>query len=263
MSKTSWPAAPGSFRERVSGGALCAGTFVKTPTGHATEILGDLGYDFVVADAEHAPLDRTALDNIMQAAGRDRVPVLVRVPSGNSWHLLSVLDCGAAGVVVPHVMNAKQAEEIALSCRYRGGRRGFSAGTRAGRFGGEARWDLVDRADAETLVIAQIEDPEAVDNVEEIAAVDGVDALFIGRGDLTVAYGAPSNDADVIEEASRRIADAAKKHGKAVAVFAASIAEVEKLRKIGASIIVYSADQSFLRAGARKALEDIQALDGA
>ncbi len=260
MSQPKWPAAPGSFRDRALGGSLCIGSFVKTPTGHATEILGDLGFDFVVVDAEHGPFDRGSMDQALQAARGIGLPALVRVPCAEPWHILSALDCGAVGVVVPHVMSAAQAEEIARACRFRNGRRGFSAGTRAGRFGGTGRWDLVDRSDAETLVMAQIEDPEAVEQVEEIAAVEGIDALFIGRGDLTVAYGAASNDAEIIMSASRRIADAARKNAKAVAVFATGMNEVRALTDMGASLVVYSTDQSFLRAAAKKALEEVREL---
>ena len=108
---------PRAFRRRLAAGELLLGTFVKTPTGHATEILGDLGYDFVVIDAEHAPFDRVATDAALLAAKAARCASLVRVQSASPWHLLSALDCGATGVLVPHVMTATQARDVARACR--------------------------------------------------------------------------------------------------------------------------------------------------
>jgi staphyloferrin B biosynthesis citrate synthase len=251
---------PTTFRARVKAGDLLVGTFVKTPTGHATEILGDLGFDFVVIDEEHAPFDRVATDSALLAARAAGCAALVRVQSPSPWHMLSVLDSGATGVLVPHVTTVTQARDIALACRYRGGKRGFSASTRAGRYGGMSRWELVDSADAATTVVAQIEDPEALDQVEEIAKVDGIDALFIGRGDLVVAMNAANNDTAEIRAASERIAKAARGAGKAVAIFAGSVAEVKNLREIGASVIVYSSDQGFMRSAAARARDEIRAL---
>jgi 2-keto-3-deoxy-L-rhamnonate aldolase RhmA len=239
-------------------GELLAGTFLKTPTGHAAEIFGDLGYDFVVIDAEHAPFDRNATDIALMAARGAGVAALVRVTGPGD--ILSVLDCGATGVLVPHVMSAESARSIAAACRYRNGTRGFSASTRAGRYGGLSRWDLVESGDAGTTVVAQIEDPAALDEVEAIAAVDGIDALFIGRGDLTVAMNAAANDAPEIVAASERIAKAARAAGKAVAVFAGSVAEVKSLRAMGASTIVFSSDQGLMRGAGAKALADVRAL---
>ena len=183
---------PTLFRKRLLAREHLVGTFVKTPTTHATEILGALGFDFVVIDEEHAPFDRLATD----AACSRQAP-----PAPRHWSACerdehpSVLDCGATGVLVPHVAKAEHAREIAAACRYQGGRRGYSGSPRHAGYGATGMWKTVDAADAATIVIAQIEDPEALDEIDAIVAVDGIDALFIGRGDLAVALGAKSNDA--------------------------------------------------------------------
>lgn len=90
-----------SFRRRLHAGETLVGTFLKTPTSHATEIVGELGFDFVVIDQEHAPFDRMSTDVALLAARAMNVPALVRVPGPET--ILSVLDCGATGVLVPHV----------------------------------------------------------------------------------------------------------------------------------------------------------------
>jgi len=185
---------PTAFRRRLSGGEKLSGTFIKTPSGHATEIFGDLGYDFLVIHEEHAPFDRVAIDQALVSARAAQIAALVRVASPSASNILSVLDGGAIGVLVPHVSSTQQATEIAAACRYRGGKRGFSNSPRAGRYGGLSLHQHVEHADRMTTVVAQIEDPEALDQIDAIAATDGIDALFIGRGDLAVALGADSPD---------------------------------------------------------------------
>ena len=122
-----------------------------------------------------------------------------------------MLDCGATGVLVPHVATAARARDVAAACRYQGGRRGYSGSPRHAGYGASGMWKTVEAADAATTVIAQIEDPEALDEIDAIAAVDGIDALFIGRGDLAVALGAKSSDAPEVRRAVERIAQAARR----------------------------------------------------
>jgi 2-keto-3-deoxy-L-rhamnonate aldolase RhmA len=251
---------PADFRRRLAAGAKLSGTFIKTPSGHATEIFGDLGYDFVVIDEEHAPFDRTTIDQALVAARAARIAALVRVGSSSPSNLLSVLDGGAVGVLVPHVVSGKKATEIAAACRYRGGKRGFSNSPRAGRYGGLSLSQHVERADATTTVVAQIEDPEALDQIDAIAGVDGIDALFIGRGDLAVALAATSPDAPQIRAAAERISAAARRAGKPVMVFIGSEKDALAMREIGASAFIFSSDQGLMRQAAARALADFAAL---
>ena len=111
------------FRDRLSGGERLLGTFLKTATGHATEILGGAGFDFVVVDAEHAPFSRSDIDILMLAARAAGVPSIVRVASADESHLQTALDCGAAGVLVPHVASPARLREVVQACRYQGGAR--------------------------------------------------------------------------------------------------------------------------------------------
>lgn len=249
-----------SFRQRFLARDILVGTFIKTPTTHATEILGALGFDFVVIDEEHAPFDRAQTDVLLLAARASQVFGIVRVPSAAPAGLLSVLDCGADAVLVPHVTSAEMARGIAAACRYRGGSRGFSASPRAGRYGGLTMWEHVDAADAAVAVIAMIEDPEAVEHIDEIVAVDGLDGVFIGRGDLTVAYGAPTRDAQVIQEAVTRIMAAAARVGKPVCLMTDSLAEAKTFADAGASAFIVASDQAFMRKAARAALAEFATL---
>lgn len=249
-----------SFRTRLARGDTLVGSFLKTPTLHGAEILGGLGFDFLIVDEEHSPFDRQSTDAALFAARATGSAGFVRVQSPQPHHLLAVLDCGATGVLVPHVATAALAKQVAASCRYRGGKRGYSGSIRAAGYGGGKMWDYIAEADARTTVVAQIEDPEALDEIDAIAATEGIDALFIGRGDLTAAMGAPTNDAPMIRDAVDRIAAAAKKAGKPVMVFVGGLKEAEWLRGIGATAFVYSSDQGLMKQAASKALADIRNL---
>src|ERR1700730_12893708 len=159
---------PLAFRHCLIAGEKLSGTFIKTPSGHATEILGDVGYDFVVIDEEHAPFDRLAIDQALLSARAASIAGLVRVASASSSNLLSVLDCGAVGVLVPHVASEKKAREVAAA-----GKRGLSNFPRAGRYGALSLHEQVELANAVSTVVAQIEDPEALEQIDAIASIDG------------------------------------------------------------------------------------------
>lgn len=262
MSVPSQRPPPTAFRSRFVRGEPVVGTFIKTPTGHATEILGDLGFDFVVIDEEHAPFDRVTTDQVLLAARAAGTAGIVRVATPSAASLLAVLDDGATGVLVPHVSTAEKAREIAAACRYRGGRRGFSASPRAGRYGGTAMWAHVDAQDAQTTVIAMIEDPEALDHIDAIAAVEGVDGFFIGRGDLTVALGAASMDAPEVRNAVERIAKAGRAAGKGLCAMVGRAAEAGWLRELGVTAFIVSSDQGFMRQAAAQALDGFKQSGG-
>jgi staphyloferrin B biosynthesis citrate synthase len=248
-----------TFRSRLLARQTLVGTFLKTPTGHGVEIVGDAGFDFVVIDQEHAPFDRSSTDVALAIACARGLPALVRVAGPET--ILSVLDGGATGILMPHVASVEQARAVVAACRYRGGR-GFATSTRAGRYTAVPTWDHIDRSDADTVVVAQIEDVAALPDAGAIAAIEGVDSLFLGRGDLTAAFGDRTSDHQV-REASDTIAAAARAAGKVVSVHTGNAAEAGYLSALGATVFVLSSDQGFLRQGALASLGALkQALGG-
>jgi staphyloferrin B biosynthesis citrate synthase len=249
-----------TFRRRLTAGQKLVGSFIKTPTTHATEIFGALGYDFVVIDEEHAPIDRATTDVIVLAARASNVASIVRVSSDDPAKILSVLDCGATGVLVPHVASVEKAQAVAASARYRGGSRGYSGSARAGGYGATPVWQLVDEQDSSVCVVAMIEDPGALDHIDGIAAVDGIHALFIGRGDLTVSLGAKSSADAKVVDAVKHIIAAAKRATKPVCVMVASAAEAKDFAELGASAFIISTDQGQMRRAAAQTLTEFQKL---
>ena len=248
---------PADFRKRFLARETLLGTFVKLPTGHSTEILGSVGFDFVVIDEEHGPFDRVATDQALMAARAGRIAGLVRVPE--IGRILGALDDGAAGVLVPHVSSPEKAAEVVAHCRYRGGRRGFSNTTRAGDYGGRAMWPHADRQDSEVAVLAMIEDVEALECLDAILATPGLDGCFIGRGDLTVALGAAALNAPETQAATEKILAAARNTCKPACIMVANAGEAQVWAKLGATAFIVSSDQGFLRAAAATVAADFAA----
>jgi 2-keto-3-deoxy-L-rhamnonate aldolase RhmA len=239
------------FRDRIRRKAHVLGTFVKTPTSHTTEVIGSAGLDFVILDQEHAPFDRGTIDIACLAARAADIAALVRVAEPTPASILSVLDLGAAGVLVPHVDTPAKAREIAAVCRYRGGSRGFSNTTRAGDFGGASFAGHIAAEDARVACVAMIEDERALDDIDAIAATEGLDAFFIGRGDLTAALGA-----DGMQAAVERIMQAGRRAGMPMMALVSSRDDARAMRDAGASAFVVSNDQSLLKSAAAQALRD-------
>lgn len=243
-----------NFRQQLrTPGRALLGSFIKSPSPQAIEILGDLGFDFVIIDAEHAPFDRGAIDHLLLAAKASGIAALVRVAETSASHILSPLDSGATGIIAPHIDSVEKAQALVAESRYSKGR-GFSNSPRAGGYGRKAVWQHVDQADGEVIVIGMIEDPKAVSNIEEILGVEGLDAVFIGRGDMAVALNDRAPGAPIVQEATSKVISAANKAGKAVFLLAATPQEASEFHARGVAAFVISSDQGFLRAAAANAL---------
>lgn len=244
------------FRSRLRARQHVLGTFIKTPTTHATEILGLLGFDFVVFDQEHAPLGRDALDMMILGARASNIAGIVRVGDPSESNILSVLDCGASGVLVPHVDTVEKAKATAAACRYRGGHRGFANTTRAGQFGGLSFEEHMDRQDAETCCIAMIEDLSALDHIDDIVRVPGIDAIFIGRGDLTAALEAPSMTSPETHKVVAPIMAAARAANMPIIMLCPDRKDAHAMSALGATAFMNASDHGFMRIAASAALKE-------
>ncbi len=245
------------FGERLRAGDLLVGTWIKTPHPHVVEVLALSSLDVLVLDAEHAPFDRASLDLCIMAARGAGKTTLVRPPSSAPEHILNALDCGADGVILPHIRSADEAQAAVKACHYVSGGRGYAGSSRAAGYTskGMARH----RADAKgVVVIAQIEDVEGVDAIEAIASVEGIDALFIGRADLTIAYGAETPDDAVVVEAVDTIVAAGKAAGRTTGMFLGRVSDVPMWRDKGASLFILGSDHDFLLQGAAKLAEAVR-----
>lgn len=247
-----------SLKARLAGGDVIVGTFVKTPSPIVVEVLGLTGLDCLCLDAEHAPFDRGTLDICLLAARSCNMEVLVRVPSAAPEHILNALDCGANGILVPHVRSAEEARDCVRASHYGPGGRGYAGSSRAAAYTTTPMTQHLADSAARTVVVAQIEDPEAVEDIEAIAAVPGLDALFIGRVDLTVGFGASSMDDARVVAAVETVCAAGKRAGKPVGMFLARVSDVAQWRAKGATLFLLGSDHGFLMSGAAALLRDVK-----
>jgi 2-keto-3-deoxy-L-rhamnonate aldolase RhmA len=245
------------FRARVRGGEPLLGTFVKTPHPSVIEVLGLSGLDCVCIDAEHAPIDRSSLDTMLLAARAVDLPALVRVASVEPSTILNALDLGATGVVLPHIRTAAQAQAAAKACRFGPGGRGYAGSTRAAGFGTGSLTENLALGNATATVIAQIEDTEALSELDGIAGVDEIDSLFVGRMDLTVSLSETSPDAPSVIQAIEDIYAACRRHARSLSMFTPSVEEAITWRSRGAGLLLLQSDQSFLLSGARDLLRKV------
>lgn len=164
------------------------GTFVMSASPLVAEAVGCAGFDWAVIDMEHTPLDLSDLVHLLQAvAGTSMLPI-TRVPWNDTVMVKRLLDAGAQTILFPFVQNAEEARKAVAACKYPPtGVRGMAAMSRGSRFGTVKDYFKV--ANDGVSVIVQIETPQAMDRLEEIAQVPGVDSIFIGPGDLSGAMG--------------------------------------------------------------------------
>lgn len=241
------------FRRRVLAGEWIPGTFVNLGSALTAEIAGRSGFDWVLLDHEHGPgSDETILQQLQAVGGTPSVPI-VRIAANETVRFKRVLDLGAAGVMVPYVNTAEEARAAVASVRYPPrGIRGVSRSNRAARFGLDFD-DYYAHAHERIVTMAQIETPEAVANAEAIAAVDGVDVLFVGPLDLTTNYGSPGNfDLPVFAEARRKVVAAARKHGKAAGMLLMAAPHIAVARAEGYTVVTFGSDGGAVTTGLKQ-----------
>ncbi|NND90531.1 MAG: aldolase [Granulosicoccus sp.] len=249
-----------SLKSRMLAGDILAGTFVKTPAHEVVEVLAMSGLDFIALDAEHAPFDRGRLDSCLAIARALDFPVLVRVPSGEPAEILKVLDSGATGIIVPHVDKIQKAQDIARCARFGHGGRGYAGSTRWAGFATRPMSDILQQSLDETVVIAQVEEPEGVELASDIAAVSGIDGLFVGPADLSVCLGTNDINSTPVRDAMRHVGEAAASHGKAFMTFAPTTASAAELNQLGVTMFFIASEHAFMLAGARESATALHAL---
>ena len=205
----------GRLRGRVAAGEATIGTFVGTASPTTAEVCAAAGFDWLLLDLEHGAGGEEQVRATVPAAAAYGVPTVVRVESDARIRIGRVLDAGAAGVMLPRLGTVEEVRAAVAHLYYQPrGDRGVATYNRACRFGLDP--GALDRADGEVLGIVQVESARAVAAATEIAAVEGVDVLFVGPRDLSHDLGVPGQvTAPVFVDALEQVRTAARKHGKA------------------------------------------------
>lgn len=246
------------FKSKVLRKEPVLGTFCGIANASAVELTGTCGFDFLCIDAEHSPIDRGTAEQLIRAADVSGVPAIVRVPGLNAEAIASVLDSGAKGVLVPRVGTAEQAIAAVKATRYPPyGERGVGPG-RAAAYGSGIS-ECLSKANDELLLAIQIETAEGLQNIEAIAAVDGIDVIFIGPGDLSVSLNAMGPEhAERLNQAITTIVTTSQKAGKVTGIFRLSTNDINDWRGLGVSFFVVASDTMFLAAGAQAIVNAFQ-----
>lgn len=223
------------------------------------EIAAMAGFDCIWLDQEHVPTDWATIENCVRAAKVYDVDVMVRISKGSYSDYVRPLEADAAGIMVPHLMSVEEAKKVVWTTRFHPvGRRPLDGGNQDGAYCAIDTKDYVKQANANRFVCVQIEDPEPMDQLEEIAQVDGIDMILFGPGDFSQGIGATGEFGHPkIAEARRRIAEVCRKHGK----FAATVGgpgNFKELQGLGYRFINLGADVVGLSAYCKGLLDGIR-----
>jgi 4-hydroxy-2-oxoheptanedioate aldolase len=251
--------APGftRLRARIHARETLFGTFAGLGSPIATEMCARAGFDWLIIDLEHGAGSESDLLANLHAVGSTPATALVRPRSGDRLRIGRVLDLGAHGVMVPRVDLPGQAAEAISFMRYPpDGTRGLALSTRGAGLG-EGRHEDVRAINQRIVGIIQVESPSAVEHAAEIAAIDGVDVLFVGPTDLSHSMGIPGRfDDPRYLAALERVVAATEAAGKAAGILLRNAAALPRHREIGFRFIGLGSDGAFIADGARAVLKE-------
>ena len=235
-------------KARLKAGEKLSAAWSQTGSGVTAEILAQAGYDMIVVDCEHAPIDPPQLLPIVQAIHGYDSMVMARAPWNDLVAIKRMLDCGLQGIHIPYVNNVEETMRAVRACKYPPvGNRGIAGSPRAAGFGAN-RGQYLQHANDEILVMVALETPEAVANLDAMLDVDYLDGLFIGPMDLSTTMGYFGNPSH--PEVQKTIREVEKKvlaHGKLLATVGGSPAAAKELYDRGYSYVIFDSDVTTLR----------------
>jgi 4-hydroxy-2-oxoheptanedioate aldolase len=241
---------PGNrFKQALKAGKAQIGLWGSIPSNYTAEVVAGAGFDWFLIDTEHTPVDIETVLHMVQAVAPYPTEPVVRVPWNDMITIKRVLDIGVRSILIPQVTTVEEAKAAVSYARFpTKGVRGVAGTTRATRFGRVKNYFA--SADAEVCILLQLESDEALKNLEAIAAIDGVDGVFIGPADLHASLGRLGEIANeevlpVIDDAIRRVVKA----GKAPGILTANDDLIRRWLKLGATFVAVGADVGILARG--------------
>jgi len=246
MSRAITPLNGGVLADAVRDGQPSLGTFIGMATPVSAEVCAASGFDWVLLDLEHGAGGEEQVRDVVPAAGSYGVPTVVRVEAAERIRIGRALDCGAAGIMLPRLNGAAEVGTVLTHLRYPpAGNRGVATYNRACQFGLDPA--ALDRADHETLCVVQIESTAAVADADAIAALDGVDVLFVGPRDLSHDLGVPGDTtAPTYVQALDTVLAAARRHGKAAGMLVPDGAAAASRLEQGWTFLALGSDSTLL-----------------
>lgn len=241
-------------KSKWAAGEVTHGAWLSIPSSFSAEVMAHQGFDWICIDMQHGVVDYQVAVTMLQAIGTTDTIPFVRVPWNEFGIIGKVLDAGAMGVIIPMVNSVAEAKAAVAACRYfPDGSRSFGP-TRAGFYAGS---DYFGGANREIACIPMIETKQAVEGIDDILSVPGIDAVYVGPADLSITLGLPPgmDNGGAFEEARVAIAEACKRHG-VVAGIHANAKLAEKHAAAGYQMITISSDAGSLAAGSSRDLRE-------
>jgi 2-keto-3-deoxy-L-rhamnonate aldolase RhmA len=249
------------LRKRVLAGECVYGTMIRQARDPgAPAIYSAAGYDFVFIDMEHGNYSMETVADLIRGAKSAGIAPIIRIPHLETHFISRVLDAGAEGIMVPMTSTSQQAESIVGCSKYVPlGHRGFGTQTGQTDYKPLKAAEFMKEANEHTLVIAQIETQEAIENVDSILSVEGIDVGLIGPNDLSISLGVPDQmGSEILAKAIDKVVETAKKKRKATGVHIGNIQSLKTWRAKGMTFLAYSTDISFQYNASKSSLEDLK-----
>ncbi|NOZ28211.1 MAG: aldolase [Chloroflexi bacterium] len=247
-------------RAALKRGEPVIGTMVAEMRSPAIALLfANAGFDFMFIDMEHGAYDLATVSDIIKVARLAGIVPLVRVPDGRYHFIARVLDAGAMGVMVPRVETREQVEQAVAALRYPPvGVRGCSTAKGNSDYRGGPLWEFTQHANENILAVMQIERKAAIEHIDDLLSVPGVDVALIGPADLTLSLGAPSPQDPMVQEAIQKVVDAGKRHGVATGIHLRDVNGLKAWRERGMTMLTYSTEVDFIMTGARAGIAELR-----
>lgn len=244
------------FRQQLLAKETLIGTLISIPSAEIVELLSLTGFDWLFLDAEHGAFGPTEIISLLQAA--HDCPCLVRIPGPDEAWIKKVLDAGAAGIIVPQISSAEQAQDVINYAKYPPqGKRGVGLG-RAHKYGREFS-NYLQNANEETVIVLQAENQHALDNIDAIATVNGVDAILVGPYDLSASLGKTGDLAhSIVQTAIQIISQACIAHDTRLGIFGVCAEDVAPYKQLGFTLLTVGVDTLFVESSANAALTSLR-----
>lgn len=225
-------------KERLQRGGQALGVHITQPSPAVAELLGLAGFDYILIDLEHGPITIETAENMIRASDAVGVPAFARVPANMPHLILRLLDVGALGLLIPHIRTVADLRQVVEAAKYYPlGERGMSM-PRSGWYGQTPdAGDYYESANRETLLMAMVEHVEAVQHIDDLLEVEGIDCFFVGPSDLSQAYGVPGQrNHTLVREAAEYVLAQVRAHGKIAGIAAGSASAAREYLALGFQI---------------------------
>ena len=246
-----------TFRQRLQAGEILLSTLITLPSPEICELLSKLKFDWLFIDAEHSSFGTLEMQRMLQAA-TDQFPCLIRVASSDIVAIKQALDIGAAGIIVPQINSAEEAQAAVRAAKYPSyGNRGVGL-ARAHEYG-LSFTDYLSHANDDTCVVIQAETPGAITEIEKIVAIEGVDAILVGPYDLSANLGHTGEiDHPDVVAAIKKVTTACKQANVKLGYFGVNAQAVLPYKEKGFTLLTVGVDSLFVLNGAQQLLEEMK-----